>query len=136
MPSPFSLRDSSRLDGVHPKLIHELEDVFREMAALGHPMMIVQGVRTVAQQQALFSQGRTVPGRIVTMKDGVRHKSDHQPWSDGFGHAVDCGFARVPDPFADALPWETYGVKLEARGLTWGGRWSHPHDSPHAQLDA
>lgn len=130
--SPFSLRDSQRLDGVHPALVSKLETVFAAMLAAGHAMFVVQGVRSVAQQQALYAQGRTAPGHIVTMKDGVIHKSNHQPWADGLGHAVDSAFL-ANDPFSLALPWEQYGQLVEAQGLTWGGRWTTPHDLPHAE---
>ncbi len=104
------------------------------MAAQGHRLFVVQGVRTLAEQVALYARGRTMPGHIVTMKDGIRHRSNHQARSDGKGHAVDCAFFFVPDPFAASLPWETYGLLVEAQGLIWGGRWTHPHDSPHAEL--
>lgn len=126
-------RDRQRLVGVHPALIEALTDVLAEMDGWGHPMFVVQGARTVAQQQALYAQGRTLIGRVVTMKDGVKFKSNHQPHADGFGYAADCAFLSG-DPFASTHPWEIYGEKLEARGLRWGGRWSHPHDAPHAEL--
>lgn len=126
-------RDRVRLVGVHPALIEALREVFDEMDGWGHPMFVVQGVRTVAQQQALYAQGRTVAGVVVTMKDGVKFRSNHQPHADGFGHAVDCAFSSGA-PFAPTHPWEVYGEKCEARGLIWGGRWSHPHDAPHAEL--
>lgn len=134
MPSPFSLRDSQRLDGVHPDLIAKLSRIFVKMQAAGHQMFVVMGVRTVAQQQALYALGRTQPGRIVTMKNGTTNPSNHQPHADGYGHAVDCAFWGVSQPFDATLPWETYGEAVEAEGLTWGGRWTHPHDSPHAEL--
>jgi len=125
---PATLRDHERLQGVHPRLQKAILNILNRL-----PMFVVQGVRTTAQQQALYAQGRTAPGKIVTMKDGVIHKSNHQPRADGFGHAVDCAWLG-PDPFADAHPWEAYGAMVEAAGLTWGGRWTHPHDSPHAEL--
>lgn len=136
MPTVFSSRDLARLTGVHPDLVAALERVFARMAAAGHAMFVVQGVRTQEQQQYIYAQGRTRPGIIVTMKDGVKNKSDHQVWADNLGHAVDCAFLGVTDPFAITLPWEMYGETVEAEHLTWGGRWSHPHDSPHAQLDS
>lgn len=134
-PSPFSLRDSQRLDGIHPDLKSRLETVFAAMLAAGHAMFVVQGVRTVAQQKALYAKGRTVPGPVVTYKDGVTHKSNHQPWADGLGHAVDCAFLGA-DPFGDRQPWETYGQLVEAQGLIWGGRWTGLVDRPHAELTA
>lgn len=125
-------RDLARLVGVNPVLISALEDVFSELAAQGTPMFIVEGVRTAARQAALYAQGRTAPGSIVTYKDGVIHKSNHQPHADGYGYAVDCAFS-TSAPFAENNPWEQYGEALEKRGMTWGGRWKM-HDTPHAEL--
>lgn len=143
MASAFSLRDTVRLQGVHPNLITNLDLIFAEMAKLGHAMFVVMGVRTAVQQAALYAQGRSTPGPrvrpghplgdVVTMKDGVVHKSNHQPHADGLGYAVDCAFLGVANPFADDLPWELYGQQVEHYGLRWGGRWSHPHDAPHAE---
>lgn len=126
-------RDLQRLRGTHPDLIKKLEEVFDEMHADDHPMFVVQGVRTDAEQARIYAQGRTTPGQVVTMKDGVAHRSNHQPRPDGYGHAVDCAFLS-PQPFDPRHPWESYGLALEARGLIWGGRWRHPHDAPHAEL--
>ena len=125
-------RDRQRLVGVHPALVDAIRDVFAELDGWGSPLFVVHGVRTVAQQQALYAQGRTTPGRLVTYKDGVRHRSNHQPHADGFGYAVDCAFGSG-DPFAETHPWERYGEALEARGVTWGGRW-RMGDMPHAEL--
>lgn len=133
VPSPFSLRDWTRLDGIHPELREKLRIVFGQMLQAGHRMFVVQGVRTAQQQQELYASGRTKPGTIVTFCDGIVHKSNHQPHADGYGHAVDCAFD-IGRPFDDAQPWGVYGAFLEAQGLTWGGRWEHPHDSPHAEL--
>lgn len=127
-------RDKTRLIGIHPKLVEAVTSILASMDASGHSMMVVQGVRTAKEQAALYAKGRTAPGAIVTMKDGIRHPSNHQPHADHLGHAVDCAFAGVPDPFAESLPWESYGLLVESHGLTWGGRWTHPHDSPHAEL--
>lgn len=38
-------------------------------------MRVCQGLRTTAQQQAAYAEGRTAPGRVVTNADGVHHKS-------------------------------------------------------------
>ena len=116
------------MQGLHPDLIAKVSPI---LDTLG--MVVIQGVRTVAQQQALYAQGRTTPGSIVTYKDGIVHKSNHQPHADGFGHAVDCAFYG-PDPFADTHPWEAYGEAVEASGLVWGGRWTGLVDRPHAEL--
>ena len=126
-------RDTQRLIGVHPKLIAAIETVFDEMDADKTPMFVVEGLRTYARQVELYAQGRTTVGPIVTYKDGVTHKSNHQPKADGLGYAVDCAFIG-PQPFDQRHPWEVYGIRLEAQGIVWGGRWTMK-DLPHAELE-
>jgi hypothetical protein len=132
-PSP-SDRDLRRLKGVHPTLAAAIVAILKDMQAAGQQMFVVMGVRTQAEQEALYAKGRTIPGAIVTNKDGIAHPSNHQPKADGLGYAVDCAFLGTRDPWSLDLPWQLYGEKVEAAGLTWGGRWTHPHDSPHAEL--
>ena len=96
------------------------------------PMFVVQGVRTDAEQTALYAQGRTEPGPVVTYKDGIKNRSNHQVHADGLGYAVDCAFIGA-QPFDARGPWEIYGERLEALGIVWGGRWKMA-DKPHAEL--
>ncbi len=119
--------DLQRLQGVHPKLVSAVTNILGLL-----PMFVVMGVRTVAEQQALYAQGRTLPGPIVTFKDGVTHRSNHQSHPDGLGYAVDLAFVGT-DPFNASHPWEQYGAAVEAAGLVWGGRWKMV-DRPHAEL--
>lgn len=125
-------RDLARLHGVHPALVDAVRDIFSDMEAWGHPMFVVEGVRTVERQAALYAQGRTAKGPIVTYKDGVTHKSNHQPHADGYGYAVDCAFVDG-NPFAQTHPWERFGQAAEQRGVSWGGRWKFM-DQPHLEL--
>lgn len=129
----LSSRDLQRLAGVHPMLIAHLDAIFDEMSAEPAPMFVVVGVRTAEQQAADYAKGRTATGPIVTMCDGVTTRSAHQVRADGFGHAVDCAFVSL-QPFDPRHPWKLFGEKLEARGLIWGGRFSHPVDLDHAEM--
>lgn len=129
---PIQLVD--RLEGVRPDLRKKVERILAAMQALGFPMFVVSGNRSLEQQQALFAQGRTKPGKIVTNCDGVTKKSNHQD-----GRAVDCAF--VDDPLTEKIetwdekqPWEVYGEMAEALGLTWGGRWRSVTDRPHIEV--
>ncbi len=125
---------ASKLNGLSPDLLDKLGRVMAAMAALGHPMKVVQGLRTVEQQQVLYAQGRTAPGKIVTNCDGIKNKSNHQAAADGFGHAADCAFDD-PDPFGEKHPWRAYGACAVASGLVWGGDWKPPLiDRPHVEL--
>jgi len=128
-------KDRLRVAGVHPDLIDRVDRVLTAMAALGFPMGVTDGVRTIQRQQELYAQGRTKPGPIVTNADGVTKRSNHQPHPDELGHAVDCAFI-VDGKFSwDArLPWKAYGENAMAVGLKWGGDWANLHDLPHVEL--
>lgn len=133
--SPFSERDRERLFGVSPTLVATLAILFRIMGMTGHRMCVAAhgGLRTIAQQQQLYAQGRDGrPGPIVTNADGIHTKSNHQAKDDGFGHAVDCMFVGE-DPYGEQHPWQYYGATAEILGLKWGGRWEKP-DRPHVEL--
>lgn len=108
------------------------------MAALGFPMRICQGVRTLEEQRALYAQGRTAPGPIVTHADGIFSRSNHQVQDDGKGHAVDCAFIGT-DPFLEhdplsELKWNLYGLMGKSIGLSWGGDFKTISDRPHFEL--
>lgn len=125
---------------LHPLLVSKLARVLAAMDALGYPMRIVSTVRTTEEQQALYAQGRTKPGPVVTNADGVRTKSNHQAKADGFGYAADCAFLdlRTENPtdvvWDNDLPWATYGACARAVGLRWGGDFKSIVDRPHVEL--
>lgn len=131
-------RDLDRLKGLHPILVQSILAISEEMKANGSTIFVVEGMRTVQRQQELYAVGRTrqIGARVVTFKDGVVHRSNHQPHADGFGYAVDCAFfptAAFGDPFDLRFPWEAYGELGEKYGLIWGGRW-RMGDHPHLEL--
>lgn len=132
-------RDLDRLHGTHPQLQVLLQEIFLELAQRGWILFVVEGLRTDARQGELYAQGRSGPlihHRVVTYKDGIRYRSNHQAHPDGRGYAVDCAFQPTvdwPDPFDQRFPWEDYGRAGEDRGLVWGGRW-RMGDLPHLEL--
>lgn len=124
-----------RLVGVHPELASRIIKVLAAMSTAGHPMMVTDGLRTEAQQRALYAKGRTAPGPKVTNADGTIKKSNHQAKADGYGHAVDCAFLVDGRPSWDIrLPWKLYGALVVGQGLVWGGNWKSLVDLPHAEL--
>lgn len=126
----MTAHDTLKLQGVDARLVSALERILAAMAALGFPMLVTDGRRTVEEQRALYAQGRATPGPIVTYKDGLVQTSRHQT-----GHAVDCAFVVNETPsWAAQLPWKTYGACAEALGLRWGGSWQTLHDLPHVEL--
>lgn len=129
-----------RLLGVAPALSYRVGLILQAMALLGLRMMVTSGVRSTEEQQALYAQGRTTPGAIVTQLDGVKKRSNHQPRLsgryEGFGAAVDMAFvdAEGKPSWAEDQPWLLYGRMATALGLMWGGDWRSFKDRPHIEL--
>lgn len=125
---------ADRLAGVHPHLIVEVTKILQAMTILGFPMTVVAGVRTAEEQQKIYAQGRTKPGKIVTFADGIIKKSPHQVHDDGFGYAADLVFLVNGLPsWDDHLPWALYGAMAKALGLRWGGDFPTLLDRPHVE---
>ena len=133
----LSKRSEENLRGVHPELVKLMTLSIRNSPI---DFTVVEGVRTVERQQALYAQGRTKPGPIVTQVDGVTKRSNHQPKADGYGHAVDIypfvnGQVQVND--ASGLKRISEHIKAVARlnriKIEWGGDWTM-RDYPHFEL--
>lgn len=94
----------------------------------GVTVQIVQGLRTIAEQNALFAKGRTKPGKKVTNARGGQ--SLHN-----YGLALD--FAPVVNGVVswDENLYKPFGKWADIAGLEWGGRWKDFIDLPHVQDD-
>lgn len=123
-----------RLRGCHPDLKARVTALITDLAARGLTLVLTQGVRSVAQQQALYAQGRYTPGKVVTNCDGVIKVSNHQPKQDGYGYAVDVAWRTAHGDISWEGPWETLGLAAQAHGLIWGGTWLRFPDRPHLEL--
>jgi len=117
-----------RLSQVHPELARRAVLIMKRLAEQGMTVEVVQGLRTFAEQDALFAQGRTRKGKRVTNARGGQ--SNHN-----YGLAVDfCIFEKgKPNWNAPQPKWKQIGVAAESLGLEWGGRWKFV-DMPHVQL--
>ena len=90
---------------------------------------IICGTRTYAEQDALYAQGRTAPGPIVT--DASAGYSNHN-----FGIAFDIGIFNGGVYLADSPLYTKVGTLGRAQGLEWGGEWIVFTDEPHFQLSS
>jgi peptidoglycan L-alanyl-D-glutamate endopeptidase CwlK len=89
---------------------------------------IVVGSRTFAEQDALYAQGRTKPGPIVTRARGGQ--SLHN-----FGIAWDIGIFDEKGAFLPESPlYEKAGRIGKRLGLEWGGDFEGFVDLPHFQI--
>jgi peptidoglycan LD-endopeptidase CwlK len=115
------------------------------------PYYVFSTLRTTAEQEALYAQGREqlitvnalrqaagIPAigekenlYTVTNCDGHKNKSQHQG-----GLAIDVVplGPRGPEwPIASDVRWEDIANSFEREGFEWGGRWKGFPDRPHYQ---
>ncbi len=114
----------------HPRLQVLAAKLVEECSKQGLIIKIGETYRTVAEQDALYAQGRTTPGNIVTNAPGSTYGSYHQ-WGTAFDIFRNDGQGAYNEAgnFFDRIG--TIGVSL---GLEWGGNWKSPVDKPHFQL--
>ncbi len=107
-------------------------------------LTIVSGQRTNAEQAALYAQGRTAPGPVVTYKKPGESKHNAEPLSQAVDLAplpggklswAEAEYARF-GPLVDRAQAELLerGVLLTGESLSWGGRWAKFKDWPHIEL--
>lgn len=104
-------------------------EFLRQCALAGINFKITSALRTYEEQNALYEQGRTKPGKIVTNARGGF--SNHN-----FGLAFDVTLfdATGRAPIWESPLYDKAAPLAKALGLEWGGDWKSPVDKPHYQL--
>lgn len=123
------MRDITQL---HPRLQQIIGELQPLWAAAGLNVGIGECLRTVEEQDALYAQGRTTPGPIVTNARGVDYMSQHQ-WGIAFDFFQNDPSNPYPDPETSTF-WTDAAAIAKARGLAWGGDWTDIIDRPHLYL--
>lgn len=114
----------------HPRLQILSSNLISECKAQGLIIKIGETLRTVAEQDALYAQGRTEPGNIVTNAPGYSYSSYHQ-WGTAFDFFRNDGKGAYYDNDGFFSKVGKIGIVL---GLEWGGSWKNQVDKPHFQL--
>lgn len=115
---------------LHPELQQKIAELIKLCEKNGLKIGISECLRTVAEQDALYAQGRTEPGKRVTNARGNTYSSQHQ-----WGIAADfyrndgTGIYNESGSF-----FEKAGALAKSLGLGWGGDWKSPVDRPHLYL--
>jgi peptidoglycan LD-endopeptidase CwlK len=108
-------------------LILPMQDKFEAFSAkmdeLDIDFIVTCTYRSQEEQNALYAQGRTTPGKVVTWTKNSRHTQ-----RDAFDIAI-LKNGKITWDDSDYL---TAGNIGESVGLVWGGRWHQP-DSCHFQ---
>lgn len=138
-------KSEERVLMLHPKVRHEVKALIEqveETLPLELAIAVPQGFRTVEEQNALYAQGRTSPGNIVT---NARGGASYHNYGVAFDFAILKDTNR--DGIYDEASWDIKkdndrdGVAdwlevvkvFEAAGWEWGGKWSTLKDYPHFQ---
>lgn len=129
--------DKPQPDALHPK-VAEKADILKEKAEEKDiTIQITDGFRTDEEQDALYAQGRTESGNIVTNAKGG--ESYHN-----YGLAVDFAVEADGEVIWDVnhdgndngiSDWEEVAEIAKNLGFTWGGDWEEFKDYPHLQMD-
>jgi peptidoglycan L-alanyl-D-glutamate endopeptidase CwlK len=120
-----------RSEKVIATLLPEVQPYARALVtkagADGITIKVISGLRTYDEQNDLYAQGRTKPGRIVTNARGGF--SNHN-----FGIAFDVGVFEGSQYLDESPKYKAVGVLGMDLGLEWGGNWKTIQDEPHFQL--
>lgn len=127
---------SKKIEHLHPDLQSKCAEFLTKCADVGLDVHLIFTYRSPDEQDKIYAQGRTTPGKIVTNLNGLRSKHcftlNGAPAAKAFDFGIFDGKAYVgngSDP-----RYTTAGEIGEGLGLTWGGRWKQPFDPGHLEI--
>lgn len=111
--------------GLHKLYLPYYDSLCNDLSDSWQP---ISGLRSIQKQEALFAQGRSLPGKIVT--NAMAGHSAHN-----WGLATDwCLFSDIGLPEWENNRWDEYGNAVRKLGLEWGGDFKSIRDLPHNEL--
>ncbi len=125
--APVDARSEKNIATLLPQVQPMARALVQKAAAAGITIRILSCLRTYAEQDALYAQGRTAPGDVVTNARGGY--SNHN-----FGIAFDVGVFEGNRYLGDSPKYKAVGALGMDLGLEWGGNWKTIVDQPHYQL--
>lgn len=133
-----NVQDAMPITGLHPVVAESEKLLVRKAARRGIEVVITHDFRSIEEQDALYNQGRSIAGNIVTNAKGG--ESYHN-----YGLAIDFALRTsegdmVWDMERDdngngKADWLEVVDLAKELGFTWGGDWANFPDYPHFQMD-
>jgi len=113
-----------------PKVQIKVKELIEKCQKAGIAIIITSTYRDKEEQDALYAQGRTKPGNVVTNAKAGQSI-----------HNYKCAFDFVPvingvAQWSNKALFTKVGEIGESCGLEWGGRWESFIDMPHFQYTA
>ena len=120
--------NSRSLDDLLPEAKKRVEKFLAAAKAQGIDLLVTSTYRDNTSQDALYAQGRTTPGKIVT--NAKAGESFHN-----YRCAVDVVpiVAGKPRWNVKDEVWQKVGSLGKAAGLEWAGDWKRFREYPHFQ---
>lgn len=120
--------NSRSLDDLLPQVKKRVEAFLSACKASGIDLLVTSTYRDNASQTALYAQGRTAPGKVVT--NARAGQSFHN-----YRCAVDVVPIRNGKPVWDSKDtvWQTVGKLGKESGLEWAGDWKRFKEMAHFQ---
>lgn len=115
-------RSEKNIATLHPKVQPYARALIQKAAAKGWKFVITSGLRTYAEQDALFNKRP----QVTKARGGF---SNHN-----FGLAFDVTLFSGSKPVWDSPLYDAVVVIATELGLEWGGSWKSFKDKPHYQL--
>lgn len=120
-------RSEGNIATLHPRVRPFARALIEKAGGQGIIIKVISAMRTFAEQDELFAQGRTKPGNKVTNARGGF--SNHN-----FGIAFDVGVFQGGTYLPESPKYKAVGALGTDLGLEWGGNWKSIQDEPHFQL--
>lgn len=119
----ISMNNNDHIDTLHPKIRDKVRAFLAKCESLGIPFDITSSHRTWDEQSALYAQGRTSGGKIVT--NAIAGSSYHN-YGLAFDFIPKVNGKRVYDLSA----MDRIGRLAEKEGFNWGDEFN---DKPHIE---
>jgi len=133
-----------RISKLHPKIKEEILKAYlyinKYLLGKGVRFEITQGLRTIIEQNALFAQGRTAPGNVVTKSKGGQSMHNYglafdfamfyDLNHDGNFEKLSWDIKKDGDADGDA-DWMEVVRHFKKIGYVWGGDFRTIYDAPH-----
>ena len=115
---------STVLDGLKPEAQALARQLILKAREKGINIRLIAGYRSTDAQKALYDQGRSTSGPVVTMAKVTTHST---------GLAFDIAIERDGKLDFYGPEFDIVGPIGEQLGLIWGGSWTSLKDKPHFQ---
>jgi peptidoglycan L-alanyl-D-glutamate endopeptidase CwlK len=119
--------NSRKLEDLHPKVKELCEKFIDSCAKHNIDVLITSTYRDAASQNALYAQGRTTAGKIVT---NAKAGQSYHNWRVAFDFVP---IVNGKAQWMDADLFNKCGEIGESVGLEWAGRWKKFKEMAHFQ---